>query len=341
MGNPTKTSLQRDKKFQEWYDNYRNSDEWWKKSSGRVQATESPIDMVLFSGPVKASSKAAKQVSSYIKKKAINSLGWDEAGTVLNPLLKTYSTSAVPMYYTSKGVNILEDNMPPPSYAFGGDLWKSSILGGGGGSSPYTALGTMGAGLVSTIDGMDGKTSNAGAAFSGALSMGATGAMVGGPIGAIAGGLLGAGMSLFQKRKEDQERRRLEREARELHAKQLQQSDEMNSQAILSQYPTKGISSSGFYKYGGNVQPQYQVEDGEVLFADDRVPPATDRFGRATRIAPNTFKFSGATHNHKSGGIGVSGGNTPYQDMYGDVKPSGFVLSDKLTTNSRKYLKNI
>lgn len=217
---------------------------------------------------------------------------------------------------------LLEDPLPVPDYALGGELF------------------TMGAGLVSTLDGLNGKSSKAGGMLSGAMT-GAGALSFLGPYGMAAGALGGGLLSSLMEKKMRQEKERQQAQAREDHKLQMRQTDEMNSQAILSQYPTKGVQSPGFYKLGGSVQPSYQVEDGEVLFADDRMPPATDKFGKATQIAPNTFKFSGVTHNHKSGGIGVSGGNTPYTDMYGDVKPSGFVLSDKLTTNARKYLKNI
>lgn len=326
MGGTNKSSLQKDEKFRKWYEGYRNSPEWHAKSSGRALLTDSPIDIVLMSGPVKASAKAAGQLSNYITKRALTSDSFDAASPILNSILKTYSVGAVPTYSTMKTARWLEDNSKPKEkYGIGGML--STLL-------------PMAGGIASTIDGMDGKSSMAGGVASGALS-GAGALSFLGPLGIAAGAVGGGALSYLMEQKLQKEKERQEREARELQLKQLKQVDEGNSQAILAQYPTKGVSSSGFYRKGGSVQPSYQVENGEVLFADDRMPPVTDQFGSAKQIAPNTFKFQGVTHKHKSGGIGVRGGDTPYTDSYGQTHRSGFVLSDKLTTNASKYLKNI
>lgn len=226
-------------------------------------------------------------------------------------------------------------------YGEGGSLWKSSILGGGSGNNPYSTLGGIGAGLVGTIDGMDGKTSAFGDIASNALNFGSMGMTVGGPWGAALGGLVGAGVSLFTRNQEKKEKERMERQVKEEQMKQMRQTDQMNSQAILASYPTRGIQSSGFYKKGGVIPTQYQVEGGEVLHAG--TPPMTDANGSVRKIAPNTFKFTGDRHSAPSGGIGVAGGNNPYTDMFGQPHSSGFVFSDSpdMKINPYPFLKYI
>lgn len=217
---------------------------------------------------------------------------------------------------------------------------QDSLLKGGSGSV-YGSVGTITSGLVSSIDGMDGKSSMAGDVASGVLSGAGLGLTVGGPIGAAIGAVGGGLISFFTRRHQEKERKAAEEKARNEQFKAQRKANEISSTSNLSNFPVQGVQTASLYAKGGMVPVQYKVEDGEILLTDDRMPPVTDRNGTVRKIAPNTFKFSGAKHSSPSGGIGVVGGNAPYEDSLGNQLPSGFILSNKLKAPSSKYLKNI
>ncbi|MDC6350703.1 hypothetical protein PP178_04000 [Zeaxanthinibacter sp. PT1] len=83
------------------------------------------------------------------------------------------------------------------------------------------------------------------------------------------------------------------------------------------------------FENGGSVPADYKVEGGEVMQVPQGAPITTDNHGGATPIAPGMVKFQGDKHSAKSGGIGVQGGE------------GGFVFSDKLKTDPKKYLSGL
>jgi len=208
-------------------------------------------------------------------------------------------------------------------------------------------LGNLGSGLMlSQGDGTYDPTLAAGA---GALSGAGTGAQMGaalGPVGMAVGALLGGvGGAIFgkQKAKKAEEERKEKKE--DMLASNIaagKTNDEVRSAGVLSQYPTEGITSSYYAKYGGMMgTPDYVVEGGELMMAPNNNPPKTDNSGKVTQIGKNMFKFDGDTHDAPSGGIGVEGGNSEFASQTNQVLDSGFVFSARLKANPDDYLKNI
>ena len=195
-----------------------------------------------------------------------------------------------------------------------------------------------------------GETVDVGnAALSSGIGMAAQGAQMGmalGPIGAAVGAVVGGvGGALFGKSQAEKKQREIidnkeKRTAANL-ATGLQQ-NQVNAAKVLSQYPTQGLDDvSYFAKFGGMIPtPDYQVEGGEVMMAADNNPPRTDKHGNVQQIGMNMFKFQGDTHDAKSGGIGVKGGNTEFASQTNQVLESGFVFSNRLKP-SKDYLSNV
>jgi hypothetical protein len=127
-------------------------------------------------------------------------------------------------------------------------------------------------------------------------------------------GLIGEGAS--QKRAKEGKRQA------DIQAKDLQRrAINSQSQAVLSTYPTQGVHSAFYAKYGGKI-PTYLTnalaEGGEVMMS--ATPPQTDSNGNMEKLASNVSKFEGDGHEASSGGIGF--------------KPTseGIIYSDSLRT---------
>ncbi|HAH23873.1 MAG TPA: hypothetical protein DCL77_08960 [Prolixibacteraceae bacterium] len=206
-------------------------------------------------------------------------------------------------------------------------MTDNSLINGGDGGI-YSAIGNAGAGLINSVDNIDGKPSMGGSIATGALSGAAMGLSIAGPWGAAVGAVAGGAISFFTAKHKEKEKRLADQKIKEQQIKGQRRMDEMSSASNIANLPVLGVQSSGYYAKGGFVPPSYQVEDGEVLLTDDRMPPTVDQNGQVAQIAPNTFKFRGDKHSSPSGGIGVSGGK-------------GFILSNKLKTLPSPYLKNI
>ena len=208
-------------------------------------------------------------------------------------------------------------------------------------------LGSLASGLV--MANSDGGYDPGEAGLAGGLAGAGTGAQMGaalGPIGMAVGAVLGGvGGAIFgkQKAKKAEEQRKEKKEdmlAANIAAGKT--TDEARSAGVLSQYPTEGVTSSYYAKFGGMMgSPDYVVEGGELMMAPNNNPPKTDNNGHVTQIGKNMFKFDGDTHDAPSGGIGVQGGNSEFASQTNQVLDSGFVFSDRLKANPDDYLKNI
>lgn len=208
-------------------------------------------------------------------------------------------------------------------------------------------LGSLASGFV--LSGGDGTYDPGAAGLAGGLAGAGTGAQMGaalGPIGMAVGAILGGvGGAVFGKEKARQEEEKRKNKKENMLAANVaagKTNDEARSAGVLSQYPTEGITSSYYAKYGGMMgTPDYVVEGGELMMAPNNNPPKTDNNGRVTQIGKNMFKFEGDTHDAPSGGIGVQGGNSEFASQTNQVLDSGFVFSDRLKANPDDYLKNI
>jgi hypothetical protein len=208
-------------------------------------------------------------------------------------------------------------------------------------------LGSLASGFV--LSGGDGTYDPGAAGLAGGLAGAGTGAQMGaalGPIGMAVGAVLGGvGGAIFGKakaKKAEEDRKEKKENMLAANVAAGKTTDEARSAGVLSQYPTEGITSSYYAKYGGMMgTPDYVVEGGELMMAPNNNPPKTDNNGRVTQIGKNMFKFEGDTHDAPSGGIGVQGGNSEFASQTNQVLDSGFVFSDRLKANSDDYLKNI
>ena len=225
------------------------------------------------------------------------------------------------------------------------DAFNNSAMGKMSGNMGM--LGSLASGFV--LSGGDGTYDPGAAGLAGGLAGAGTGAQMGaalGPVGMLAGAILGGvGGAVFGKEKAKKaEEQRKEKKENMLAANVAagKTTDEARSAGVLSQYPTEGITSSYYAKYGGMMgTPDYVVEGGELMMAPNNNPPKTDNNGRVTQIGKNMFKFEGDTHDAPSGGIGVQGGNSEFASQTNQVLDSGFVFSDRLKANPDDYLKNI
>lgn len=96
------------------------SNAWWKNASGRTELTDSPIDMVLLSGPAKIGGKAAGALANFFEKKSAEELAkviarkptniiYEPIATVLNPILKTAQHAIPAGYWGKQGLDFLGD----------------------------------------------------------------------------------------------------------------------------------------------------------------------------------------------------------------------------------------
>ena len=225
------------------------------------------------------------------------------------------------------------------------DAFNNSTMGKMSGQMGM--LGSLASGFV--LSGGDGTYDPGAAGLAGGLAGAGTGAQMGaalGPVGMAVGAILGGlGGAVFgkEKAKQEEEKRKNRKEnALAANVAAGKTNDEARSAGVLSQYPTEGITSSYYAKYGGMMgTPDYVVEGGELMMAPNNNPPKTDNNGRVTQIGKNMFKFEGDTHDAPSGGIGVQGGNSEFASQTNQVLDSGFVFSDRLKANPDDYLKNI
>jgi hypothetical protein len=208
-------------------------------------------------------------------------------------------------------------------------------------------LGSLASGLV--MANSDGGYDPGEAGLAGGLAGAGTGAQMGaalGPIGMAVGAVLGGvGGAIFGKqkaKKAEEERKEKKEDMLAANIAAGKTTDEARSAGVLSQYPTEGVTSSYYAKFGGMMgSPDYVVEGGELMMAPNNKPPKTDNNGHVTQIGKNMFKFDGDTHDAPSGGIGVQGGNSEFASQTNQVLDSGFVFSDRLKANPDDYLKNI
>ena len=208
-------------------------------------------------------------------------------------------------------------------------------------------LGSLASGLV--MANSDGGYDPGEAGLAGGLAGAGTGAQMGaalGPIGMAVGAVLGGvGGAIFGKqkaKKAEEERKEKKEDMLAANIAAGKTTDEARSAGVLSQYPTEGVTSSYYAKFGGMMgSPDYVVEGGELMMAPNNNPPKTDNNGHVTQIGKNMFKFDGDTHDAPSGGIGVQGGNSEFASQTNQVLDSGFVFSDRLKANPDDYLKNI
>jgi len=232
-----------------------------------------------------------------------------------------------------------------------GGLFSGGMSGAGGmgAAGIYSALGNIGGNMVAKNNtnkyGIIDKTSAKGA---GALKGAGTGAAIGSIIPGV-GTLIGAGVGalvggLTGKGNEDEVKEAYRTPAIEILDGNIKK-DTNESQFKNLLYDFDGSNTTGYAKNGGYINvpksgniPDYKVEDKEVIYAPEDNPPMTDGNGEAKKIGPNMFKFEGDTHSDSSGGIGVQGGNTPFEGSGGDIKETGFVFSNRLKTDSSKYL---
>ena len=225
------------------------------------------------------------------------------------------------------------------------DAFNNSAMGKMSGNMGM--LGSLASGFV--LSGGDGTYDPGAAGLAGGLAGAGTGAQMGaalGPIGMAVGAVLGGvGGAIFGKakaKKAEEDRKEKKENMLAANVAAGKTNDEARSAGVLSQYPTEGITSSYYAKYGGMMgTPDYVVEGGELMMAPNNNPPKTDNNGRVTQIGKNMFKFEGDTHDAPSGGIGVQGGNSEFASQTNQVLDSGFVFSDRLKANPDDYLKNI
>mgnify|MGYP003626925861 CR=1 FL=1 len=228
----------------------------------------------------------------------------------------------------------------------------AGATGAGGPAVPWGQIGQLAGGLATQHGMSDGTYDSKDAGISTGLSMAGQGASMGmafGPIGAgvgaIVGGVGGFFLGKSQRKKQMEEERKLKEAGIDSKIASGRANDAVKSAAIMAQYPQDGVDNAGYYaKYGGHIpteESDYTVEGGELMMAPNGNPPKTDQHGKATKVGENMFKFTGDTHDAKSGGIGVAGGNTEFATQTNQVLNSGFVFSDRLKTDATNYLKDI
>lgn len=255
----------------------------------------------------------------------------------------------------------------PPKYFFGGPARSTTAgvdastanqtaatatQGAGGPAVPWGQIGQLAGGLATQHGMSDGTYDSKDAGISTGLSMAGQGASMGmafGPIGAGVGAIIGGVGGFFlgksQRKKQMEKERKIKEAGIDSKIAAGRANDAVKSAAIMAQYPQDGVKGAGYYaKYGGHIpteQADYTVEGGELMMAPNGNPPKTDQHGKATKVGENMFKFTGDTHDAKSGGIGVAGGNTEFATQTNQVLNSGFVFSDRLKTDATNYLKDI
>lgn len=162
------------------------------------------------------------------------------------------------------------------------------------------SLGSMGAGILGSLiptDSIGGKTA----------SSALTGLMSAGPVG----GLVGAGMGLMsgfaeKRREEENSKKRMELEKKMFRNR---------SRSVLSNYPTEGVDSSGFYKSGGRMKSHNFMTTGGYL----------------SPVASDTSIANGRTHNE--GGINLYDNN---MDNFAEIEDQEIIKQDKVYSNRLK-----
>ena len=113
------------------YMNSRNSPEWYAKSSGRAEMTDSPIDMALLGSGAGYAGKASGYLGKYLGNKLK-----DEAASILASSLLGTARYGIPgTYWAKKGTEFLENN-----FATGGDLNNGVTLINEGGTHEQNPL---------------------------------------------------------------------------------------------------------------------------------------------------------------------------------------------------------
>ena len=167
-------------------------------------------------------------------------------------------------------------------------------------------------GTIDALDSLDGKRSGVGSFLSGAGAGASAGAMLG-PIGAVAGGVIGGVTSLFTQRKQKKDMAEQKRQAEELRltaeldvrkGKQLEMNNKFN---------VNGMDVPGFYALGGKVKADYLAEGGETIQHDPFDLPATYN-GALDRLSSDTSEIKGPSHESKSRGVAMSGGERIFSD---------------------------
>jgi hypothetical protein len=198
-------------------------------------------------------------------------------------------------------------------YIDGGELLKklfqgdpSSIGGdmGYGMGSPLQMAGSIGASFIPT-------GSVGGKAGAGALQGASTGLAfgpIGAGIGAVAGGLTGLISGISEKKQEDEmKQRRRESDERRFN---------ISSRAILSNYPTQGVATSGFYKQGGNLRTGSDIDN--LYMTGGYMKP----------MANGVSEARGRSHN--DGGINLYQGF----DNFAEIEDGETVKQDKVYSDT-------
>lgn len=207
------------------------------------------------------------------------------------------------------------------------------------------AAGNMAGTAVSSLS---KPTSASGQGIGGMLSGAGTGAAVGsmfGPMGTGIGAAAGAVGGLITGSIRAKEAREAEKFAMQEASRARNRMLSNRGKAVAAEFSNENIKSNSYvFAKGGYLKYArggYLVEDGEVMYSNEGDPPMTNSQGKAARIAPGTYKFSGDTHRDSSGGIGVTGGSSSFMDGTGNAFRSGFVLSNRLRTDPKPFLKHL
>lgn len=151
-----------------------------------------------------------------------------------------------------------------------GGMIKKKLANGGIPDPRYANYGAglqVGAQAINMVDGMDGRPSTMGGIASGAMSGASMGAALGVP-GMAVGALVGGGAALIASERA----KKAEAEANDLHMQNLTDMNKVTSKNTLRNYATTGVTSTGHYAYGGDIEgynkwraslpPNLQNEDG-------------------------------------------------------------------------------
>lgn len=109
---------------------YRKSPEWWAKSSGRAEITDSPIDWVIGGAPMMDMSKGLWHLGDLAAKKIV-----DDAGGIMSNIALKTAAVGIPAFTLANFLNnnkIKANGGYLPSYATGGMLQGSTSIKTGG-----------------------------------------------------------------------------------------------------------------------------------------------------------------------------------------------------------------
>lgn len=134
-----------------------------------------------------------------------------------------------------------------------------------------------------------------------------------GPIGMAGGALFGGIKSLLDVGLRNRADRKYKEELQknlsiqnQRQVSQQQQLDKRRSVATLQQFPLYGRSSAGYYALGGELIPEYEVEDGEVVQGTDV------QLEDGKQVASDMHLVEG--EKHSSGGTDGAGGERVFSD---------------------------